>query len=95
MKDNTKIFIIFLILVLIGLFTGYKDKARVNASLEPRYTIKITTQNGNKITYWGLGYKVIRYPGVSPKEQFDSSIGVRFGTWFMRYDRYEYQKITE
>lgn len=37
------------------------------------------------MTYWGLGYKVIRYVGVSPNEPYESNIGVKMGNWFMKY----------
>ena len=38
------------------------------------------------MTYWGLGYKVIRYVGVSPNEPYENNIGVKMGSWFMRYE---------
>ena len=76
-------FIIFL--VVIGLVTSYIDSARVRNSVEPRYTIKIVSEGGNKVTYWGLGYKVIRYTKVSPNEPYKNNKGVRYGSWFMDY----------
>ena len=79
------ILIIMLLLVILGFILGKKDKERVNNNEEPKYTIKIVTNDGSKITYWGLGYKVIRYTGVSPYEPFKSNIGVKFGSWFMNY----------
>ena len=60
------------LIVFMSLTTGYLDSARVRNSIEPKYTIKIVTDGGNKVTYWGLGYKVVRYPAVSPKEKFKS-----------------------
>ena len=48
--------------------------------------IIIISDNGNKVTYWGLGYKVIRYTSVSPYESFKSNRGVKFGSWFMKYE---------
>ena len=60
--------IIIVILIAAGLVTSYIDMARVRNSVEPKYTIKIVTDGGNKVTYWGLGYKVVRYPAVSPRE---------------------------
>ena len=35
---------------------------RVATNNEPKYCVKIVSRGGNKITYWGLGYKLIRYP---------------------------------
>ena len=38
------------------------------------------------MTYWGLVYKVIRYVGVSPNEPYKNNVGVKIGSWFMRYE---------
>lgn len=85
--------IIIAILVVVGLITSYLDSARVRNSIEPKFAIKITTDGGNKITYWGLGYKVIRYPSVSPNEPYKNSLGVRYGSWFMNYELSNYESI--
>ena len=55
-----------ILLVSAALFTSYIDSARVRNSAEPKCTVKIVSDDGDKVTYWGLGYKVIRYPSVSP-----------------------------
>lgn len=95
MKKKTLIItgIIISILVIIGLFTSYVDSARVRNGVEPKHVIKIITDGGNKVTYWGLGYKVVRYPSVSPKENFKSSIGVKYGSWFMNYKLSNHEDI--
>lgn len=96
MKKNILLIVGILVMILLvgaGLVTSYIDMARVRNSIEPKYTIKITTDGGNKVTYWGLGYKVVRYPAVSPKEKFKSSLGVKFGSWFMNYKLSEYKNI--
>lgn len=85
--------IISAILVVAGLVTSYIDSARVRNSIEPKFTIKITTDGGNKVTYWGLGYKVIRYPSVSPNEPYKNNLGVKYGSWFMNYKLSEYESI--
>ena len=77
--------IVFILLIVVGLVTSYMDSARVRNGVEPKFTIKIATDGGNKITYWGLGYKVVRYPAVSPREPYKNSLGVKFGSWFMNY----------
>ena len=69
--------IIIVILVVAGLVTSYADSARVRNGVEPRFVIKIATDGGNKITYWGLGYKVVRYPAVSPNEPYKNNRGVK------------------
>ena len=60
-----KVFIILgiavIVLVMVALVTSYADSARVRNSVEPVHTIKIVSEDGCRITYWGLGYKVIRY----------------------------------
>ncbi len=78
--------IILAILIVLGLVTSYIDMARVRNSVEPKFTIKIVTDGGNKVTYWGLGYKVIRYPSVSPNEPYKNNRGVKYGNWFMKYE---------
>jgi len=93
MKKKFIIAVFIIILLLAGLVTSYIDSARVRNGVEPKYTIKIISDNGNKITYWGLGYKVVRYPAVSPKESFKSSLGVKYGSWFMNYELSNYESI--
>ena len=65
--------------------TNYIDSGRVITGHEPKYCIKIVNNDGSKVTYWGLGYKVIRYVGVSPNEPYESNIGVKMENWFMKY----------
>ena len=78
--------IVVAILVVAGLVTSYMDSARVRNGIEPKFVVKITTDGGNKVTYWGLGYKVVRYPSVSPNEPYKNNRGVKYGSWFMRYE---------
>ena len=78
--------IVVAILVVAGLVTSYMDSARVRNGVEPKFVVKITTDGGNKVTYWGLGYKVVRYTNVSPNEPYKNNRGVKYGSWFMRYE---------
>lgn len=78
--------VVLVILLGIGLFTHYIDSARVRNGVEPKFTIKTVSDDGSKVTYWGLGYKVIRYVGISPNEPYQSNIGVKMGNWFMKYE---------
>lgn len=78
--------ILLMILIVAGIITNYIDSGRVTTGHEPKYCIKIVNNDGSKVTYWGLGYKVIRYVGVSPKEPYESNIGVKMGNWFMKYE---------
>ena len=79
--------IVVAILVVAGLVTSYMDSARVRNGIEPKFVVKITTDGGNKVTYWGLGYKVVRYPSVSPNEPYKNNRGVKYGSWFMKYEK--------
>lgn len=78
--------IIVAILVVAGLVTSYADSARVRNGAEPKFTIKIVSEDGNKVTYWGLGYKVVLYPSVRPNEPYKNNRGVKYGSWFMKYE---------
>lgn len=85
-----KVFVVICIAIVLlvsaALVTSYADSARVRNSVEPVHTIKIVSEDGNKVTYWGLGYKVIRYPSVSPNEPYKNNRGVKYGSWFMDYE---------
>ena len=85
-KISIGIGIFVIILIIIGIITNYADSGRITTGHEPKYCIKVVSNDGNKVTYWGLGYKVIRYVGVSPNEPYESNIGVKMGNWFMKYE---------
>lgn len=88
MKKKTIIIIITLVTItILSLFSIYYDGARVRNGKEPKLTLKIVTNEGKKVTYLGLGYKVIRYPNSTPKEPYENNVGVKFGNWFMKYDK--------
>lgn len=57
--------IVLIGLIAMGIITNYIDSGRVTTGHEPKYCFKIVNNDGSKVTYWGLGYKVIRYVGVS------------------------------
>ena len=79
--------LVLIILIIASLITKYIDTANVSTGHEPECCIKIVRQDGGKVTYWGLGYKVVRYVGVSPDEPYKSNIGVKMGNWFMNYEK--------
>ncbi len=102
-KIGISIGILVIILIIAGIITNYSDSARVTTGHEPKCCIKVVSNDGSKVTYWGLGYKVVRYVGVSPNEPYESNIGVKMGSWFMKYElpkadiikiEYEGQTIT-
>ena len=78
--------ILAVLLVFVASITSRMDSARVRNAVEPKYALKIISDNGNKVTYWGLGYKVVRYPSVSPNEPYKNNRGVKYGNWFMKYE---------
>ena len=78
--------IIISVLIIGSLITNYIDGGRVSTGNEPKCTIKIINKDGSKVTYWGLGYKVVRYVAVSPSEPYKNNIGVKMGSWFMEYE---------
>ena len=80
------VLVIGFILFVLGFVTSYIDSGRVRNAVEPKYTIKIVSKTGDKVTYWGLGYKIIRYPSVSPNEPYKNNCGVKYGNWFMKYE---------
>lgn len=85
-KICISIILVIIMLIIAGIITNYIDSGRVTTGHEPQYSIKIVNNNGTKITYWGLGYKVIRYTKISPNEPYENNIGVKMGNWFMKYD---------
>lgn len=97
MKKKLLIILGFILVILIvaGFVTSYIDSARVRNSVEPKFTIKIVSEDGNKVTYWGLGYKVVLYPSVSPNEPFQNNRGVKYGSWFMKYSLDRYDEIRD
>lgn len=86
--------ILLMILIVAGIITNYVDSGRVATGHEPKYCIKIVNNDGSKVTYLGLGYKVIRYVGVSPNEPYENNIGAKMGSWFMKYDLPNEKSIT-
>ena len=92
-KILSVIIIIVFVVLLFAVITNYADSARVTTGNEPRFCIKTISADGSKITYIGLGYKVVRYVGVSPNEPFKSNVGVKMGSWFMNYEKPEVKAI--
>ena len=85
--------VVILVLVIISGITNYIDGGRVRAGVEPVCSVRIVSEDENKVTYWGFGYKIIRYPSVSPNEPFKNNRGVKFGNWFMEYEPEEYSIV--
>ena len=78
---------VLVVLIIASLITKYIDTANVSTGHEPECCIKIVSQDGGKVTYWGLGYKVVRYVSISSDEPYENNIGVKMGSWFMKYQK--------
>lgn len=74
------------ILIVFGLYSSYTDSNRVRTGMEPKLVIKVVSDDETKITYYGLGYKVIRYVSENVDEPYKNNHGVKFGSWFMKYE---------
>lgn len=85
--------LLILVLMVTSFITSYIDSGRVTTNHEPKFTIKMVSEDGGKVTYYGLFYKVIRYVGVSPNEPYESNIGAKMGSWFMKYELEEKKNI--
>lgn len=85
--------IIFIVVIVgLGIFTSYVDSGRVTTGVEPKFVIKTVNKDGSKVTYIGLGYKVVRYVKVSENEPYNNSKWIKMGSWFMKYDKPEDSK---
>lgn len=93
-KIYISIVIIIIAIIVAGIITNYTDTGRITTGHEPKYCIKVINNDGSKVTYWGLGYKVIRYVGVSPNEPYENNIGAKMGNWFMKYELPNERNIT-
>lgn len=85
---NKKIIGLLVVIMIAVLYfmVNYVDKGRVSTGHTPKYCIKLVSEDGKKVTYWGLGYKVVRYVRVSPNEPYKNNIGGKMGSWFMKYE---------
>ncbi|MDD4548117.1 MAG: hypothetical protein PHI05_05220 [Bacilli bacterium] len=69
-------------LIILGVVTGIIDYNRVLKDKMPIFMIAQIDKGGPEINYYGLGYKMIRKPGVSYKSSLDHDVYVKFGSWF-------------
>lgn len=96
MKTKKKIIIvifIFSILFILALIFRHIDSTRFLNDEEPKFAFKIVSSDGNRISYIGLGYKMIAHTAVSPKEPFKSHTYKKMGSWFMRDEMPKSDKI--
>lgn len=86
MKKKRYIIFAIMMVIFFAIITNYIDSGMVTTGHEPKFCIKIVNATENKVTYWGVGYKVIRYVNVSPNEPYENNIGVKMGNWLMQYE---------
>lgn len=85
MKKIKIILGILIILIIVSISSYIYDKNRYDNNKEPKLCISVINQDGSKVTYYGLGYKIIRYVKISPNEPFQNSKDTKMGSWFMKY----------
>ena len=75
--------IIVIAVVIVGVITNYIDSSRVTTNHEPKFCIKTISSDGCKVTYWGLGYKVIKFNRMGGYNK------VKIGSWSMQYEDFD------
>jgi hypothetical protein len=87
-KNKMKIvpLIIIAFIVLLGFTFGIIDYNRVKNDQMPIFVVAQHDKGGPEIAYYGLGYKVVRNPGVSYKEDISMDNYVKFGFWFYAWE---------
>lgn len=87
MKKGLKVTLIIIVIILLfGIITGVVDYGRTKDNKPPIFTVKLSDGKTGKITYLGIGYKVVGYWGVSINEPFEQNISLKFGSWFMKFE---------
>lgn len=82
-KINYKHLLIGLItIIVLGISFCIVDYTRIKSGEMPIFVIAQHDKSGPEIDYYGLGYKVVRNPGVSHREQIYTDNYVKFGLWF-------------
>ncbi len=79
--------IVVIIVTILGLVFNHYDTINVVHGKRPRYCIKIDLDDGNKVVYLGLGYKVVAYTGVSPKESYGVHPYKKMIGWFDKFEK--------
>lgn len=90
-RKGNKVLIITLIVAIIvtilGLVFNHYDTINVVHGKRPRFCIKFDVDDGNKVIYLGLGYKVVAYTGVSPKEPYENHPYKKMIGWFDKFEK--------
>lgn len=95
MKVLKAILGIILVLVILGGVFFLIDKGRFNKNEKPIFAVRMQEKDGGKVTYMGLGYKIVTYPGVSPKETFKTTKYKKMLCWFQDYEKPKMVEVKE
>lgn len=87
MKFIKNLLLTVLVILVFGVTFFLIDQSRFKKDEKPLLALKKVSKDGNTVTYYGLFYKVILYPGVSPKEKFENIKDKKMVFWFQDYKR--------
>lgn len=82
MNKKTLILIIVSVVIILANIFGIIDYNRIKNGEMPIFMIAQHDKSGPEISYYGLGYKLVRNPGISYKEKIYMDNYVKFGYWF-------------
>lgn len=95
MKVLKGILITLFVIIIVATAFFFVDQARFKKEQKPLFAIKTNSKDGNKVTYYGLFYKVVAYPGVSPKEEFKNMKDKKMLFWCQDYKGKDLSDKTE
>lgn len=95
MKVLKGILITLFVIIIVATAFFFVDQARFKKEQKPLFAIKTISKDGNKVTYYGLFYKVVAYPGVSPKEKFKTMNNKKMLFWCQDYKKKDLSDKTE
>lgn len=87
MKFIKSLLFTILVIMVFGVAFFLIDQSRFKKDERPLLALKRVSKDGNKVTYYGLFYKVILYPGVSPSEKFENIKDKKLVFWFQDYKK--------
>lgn len=88
MKMLKKILVmILLILMVVASVFFIVDKKRFLKKKAPIFSIRRESEDETKVTYIGLGYKIVTYPEGTPKQEFKKIKHKKIVPWFGDYKK--------
>ncbi len=77
------IFVLIFAIIIAGVLLHKMDEKTIRSGNEPKYTIKIVSEDKKEVKYLGLGYVLYRKYKNSPNERMGDSLNLKFGVWFL------------